>query len=71
MLIHWRANTDHYLTIVHHDRAKYYAVVNDAFLNQDKNTPEETGCRVMLRCTLKELKKLCSYYRNTQTEMRL
>ena len=71
MLIHWRANNDQYLSIIHHERGKYYAVVNDAFLSQDKNTPDETGCRVMLRCTFKELKKLCTYYRNTQTEMRL
>lgn len=71
MLIHWKANNDPYLTIIHHQPGKYYAVVNDTFLNEDKNTPEETGCRVMLRCTFKELKNLCTYHQNTQTQMRI
>lgn len=71
MLTHWKANNDPYLTIIHHKQAKYYAVVNDDFLKEDKYTPEKTGCRLMLRCTFNELKSLCTYYQNTQTEMRL
>lgn len=71
MLIHWAANNDPYLSILHHEPGKYYAVVDDAFLDADKLTPEETGCRLMLRCTLGELKKLCTYYQNTQIDMEI
>lgn len=71
MLVHWRVNDNPNLSIVHHERAKYYAVVDDAFLNQDQITPGETGCRLLLRCTLKELKILCSYTKNAQTELKI
>lgn len=71
MLTHWRANNDAYLSIVHHVTGKYYAVVTDHFLQEETFTPDDTGCRLMLRCTLKELKKLCTYYQATQTEMRI
>lgn len=71
MLTYWRANHDCFLTIIYHHRAKYYAVVNDDFLRDDKNTPEETGCRLMLRCTFKELKKLCTYYQSTQIDFNI
>lgn len=71
MLTHWRANNDQYLSIIHNTRGKYYAVVNDAFLNQDTFEPEVEGTRLMLRCTFNELKRVCTYYQNTQTEMSL
>lgn len=71
MLIHWRANNDKYLSIIHHERGKYYCVVNDDFLNLNEPEPGPEGSRLMLRVTFKELKKLCTYYQNTQTEMRI
>ena len=71
MLTHWRANNDHYLSIIHHDRGKYYCVVNDHFLNLNEPEPGPEGSRLMLRCTLNELKKLCTYYHNTLTEMQI
>lgn len=69
MLIHWRANNDPYLSIIHHQRGKYYCVVNDEFLDLNEPEPEPEGTRLVLRITLKELKSLCTYHANTQIEM--
>lgn len=69
MFTHWTNLRVEYLSIIYHDRGKYYCVVNDEFLSQDTYEPEVEGTRLVLRATLKELKKLCTYYHHTQTEL--
>lgn len=69
MLKHWRVSDYGFLSIIHQPRTKAYAVVNEEFLQLNEPEPGEDGTRIMLRCTLKELKKLCTYYHNTQTKM--
>lgn len=69
MFTHWAVSHEQYLSIIHHDRGKYYAVVNDHFLNDDLNVPEVDGSRVILRTTIKELKTICTYYQSIQIEL--
>ena len=69
MFTHWTASNEEYLSIIHHIRGNYYAVVNDIFLDNDLNVPEVEGSRVMLRTTLTELKTLCTYYHASQMQL--
>lgn len=71
MFTHWAVSKEEYLSIIHHKRGHYYAVVNDYFLDNDQNIPEVDGTRLIVRTTIKELKIICTYYTATQTELQI
>ena len=71
MLSNWSAIHSEYLSIIYHERGKYYCVVNDEFLSQDEYIPSVEHTRLMIRVTLKELKTLCTYYSYTQTSLEI
>ena len=71
MFTHWTNLRVEYLSIIYHERGKYYCVVNDEFLSQDEYIPSVENTRLMIRVTLKELKSLCTYYHHAQTRLEI
>lgn len=57
------------LTILWNDRAAYYAVVDDSYLENKNRAPETTGNTVILRLTKEEMIIICSVLANSQGDL--
>jgi hypothetical protein len=54
----WARSKPHYLAVIHHPRAKYYSVATDEDLANPQYKPEYGDQRLVLRCTLAELRSI-------------